>query len=116
MKLICCACSHGRLFQGSGRSYNCLRARSFTGEKVPEVGDWRCFALFGQRLSHPDAAVCGPTQAGAAEAKLAPAVVILTVVSGGRRLTQAEEVVVGVELTHVADGFSRRNVTWRVGK
>lgn len=47
------------------------------------------------------------------EAELAPAVVALTVVSG-RRLAQAEKVVVGVELTHVADGFSTRVVTWIV--
>lgn len=45
---------------------------------------------------------------------MAPAVValvVLTVVSGGRRLAQAEEVVVRVELTHVTDGFSWRDVT-----
>lgn len=50
------------------------------------------------------------------EAELAPAVVELTVVSGRRRLAQAEKVVVGVELTHVADGFSTRVVTWMVEK
>lgn len=44
------------------------------------------------------------------------AVGILTVESGGarrRRLGQAEQVVVGVELTHVADGFTLRDVPWR---
>lgn len=75
-----------------------------------------------RRLPHPDAALGGAAQAGAAatvadaqrEAEMAPAVValvVLTVVSGGRRLAQAEEVVVRMELTHVTDGFSWRDVT-----
>lgn len=104
-----------------GLSYNGLRARPFSGEEVPEVGDWGGFDLFLRRLSHPDAALGRAAQAGAAaavadaqwEAEMAPAVVTLVVLAvvSGRRLAQAEEVVVGVELTHVADGFSWRDVT-----
>lgn len=32
---------------------------------------------------------------------------------GGGGLGEAEQVVMGVELTHVADGFTWRDVTWR---
>lgn len=39
------------------------------------------------------------------------AIMVLTVESGGGWLGQAEQVVVGVELTHVADGLSWRDVT-----
>lgn len=116
-------------------SYHRLRARAFPGEEVPEISSGRLFALVLWRLSHPDAAVRGAAQTGAAAtacaastaadttqgeaqrgAERAPAVVvvgILTVESGEagrRRLGQAEQVVVGVELTHVADGFTLRDV------
>lgn len=113
-------------------SYHRLRARPFPGEEVPEIrGRWR-FALLLRRLSHPDAALRGAAQAGAAAtaaaaqgeaqrgANRAPAVVgvvVLTVESGGGRrgrLGQAEQVVVGVELTHEVDGFTWRDVTWRI--
>lgn len=108
-------------------SYNRLRAGAFPGEKVPEVGDGRGFALLLRRLSHPDAALAGAAQAGAAaavgraqrEAQVGPALVavlVLTVVPGRRRVAQAQEVVVGVELTHVADGLPRRDVTWKAKK
>lgn len=118
----------------SSSSYHRLRAGPFPGEEVPEVGGrWR-FALLLRRLSHPDAALRRPAQTGAAAAadaaadpqgeaqrgaQRAPAVlgvVVLTVVSGGGGrggLGQAEQVVVGVELTHVADGFTWRGLTWR---
>ena len=114
-------------------SYHRLRARPFPGEEVPEVGGrWR-FALLLRRLFHPDAALGRPGQAGAAaagaasasaqgeaqrRAQRAPAFLgvlrVLTVEPGeGGGLGQAEQVVVGVELSHVADGFTWRDVTWR---
>lgn len=112
-------------------SYHRLRARPFPGEEVPEVGGRWGFALLLRRLSHPDAALGRPGQTGAAaagaasasaqgeaqcRAQRAPALLgvlgVLTVEPGeGGGLGQAEQVVVGVELTHVADGFTRRHVT-----
>lgn len=102
-------------------SYHSLRARPFPCEEIPEVGR---LALLLRRLSHPDAAALhGAAQAGAApcaataaqtqaqsRAQCDPAVLgvrILTVESrgGGGGVDQAEQVVVGVKLTHVVDGF-----------
>lgn len=106
-------------------SYHGLRAGALPGEEVPEVGG---FALLLRRLSHPDAALRGAAQAGAAAASayastastaaqgeaegraqrappLTRGVPVLALASGAG-LGQAEQVVVGVELTHVADGFT----------
>lgn len=113
-------------------SYHCLRARAFPSEEVPEIRCWRLFAVLLRRLPDPNAALRGAAEAGAAAATAAataqaeaqcraqggPAlggVGLRSLKSGGQRgLCQAEQVVVGVELTHVADGFSHRDVTWFV--
>lgn len=114
-------------------SYHRLRARPFPGEEVPEVGSrWR-FALLLRRLSHPDAALRGAAQTAAAAASASNTATATAAaaqgeaqrwaqrasaflgVRGGRRggLGQAEQVVVGVELTHVADWFTWRDLTWK---
>lgn len=112
-------------------SYHGLRAGPFPREEVPEIRRRRLFALLLRRLPHPDAALRGAAEAGAAAAAAAAAtaqgeaqrgaqggpalggVRLRTLKSGGQRgLRQAEQVVMGVELTHVADGFTRRDVTW----
>lgn len=116
-------------------SYHSLRARALSREEVPEIGR---LALLLWHLPHPDAAAAtfsGATQAVAAPCAAAtaatqteaqgraqrdPAVLgvgVLIVESGGGRggggLGQAEQVVVGVEVTHVVDGFPRMCLTWR---
>lgn len=113
-------------FSSSSRSssYHCLWAWPFPCEEVPEVSSrWR-FALLLWRLPHPDAALSRPRQAGAAaagtqgEAQRGTKRASPSVRGGGGRggLCQTEQVVVGVELTHVADGFTGRDLTWRRNK
>lgn len=111
-------------------SYHGLRAGAFPGEEVPEISRCRLLGLLLRCLPHPDAALCGAAEAGAAAATVAAAaqgeaqrraqggpplvgVWLRSLKSGGQRgLRQAEQVVMGVELTHVADGFPHRDVTW----
>lgn len=103
-------------------SYHRLRSRALPGEKVPEVTDGGRFVLVLRCLSNPDGAVGGAAETGAAAPSTAAsqreaqsgaqtAARLLGVGRGRGRLGQTQEVVVGVKLTHVTDGFTWRDVT-----